>query len=93
MKQIRVTRNLGDGLPRYREGQVVDVSDEECDRLVSRGLAEVLRAVPPVADVVGIPPESIAPLEEGSVEHATEKLKMYRARQRRTKTEPINKEP
>ena len=79
MKRIRVLRNLGAGLPRLSEGQEVDVEDSDCQRLVDLGLAVLLRAVPPVADLIGVPPE------EGSVEHATEKLKAYRARARRAK--------
>lgn len=46
MKTIRVLRSTGNHLPRYAEGQVVDVPDHSADLLCELGLAEVIRAIP-----------------------------------------------
>lgn len=46
MKTIRVLRNTGGNLPRFNEGQVVDVSDETADLLCGLYLAELLKAIP-----------------------------------------------
>lgn len=46
MKTIRLVRNTGASLPRFTEGQVVDVPDETADLLCGLKLAELLKAVP-----------------------------------------------
>lgn len=47
MKTIRILRNTGNHLPRFTEGQVVDVPDETADLLCGLALAELLKTVPP----------------------------------------------
>lgn len=37
---IRVLRNLGQGLPPYKEGDEVDAKEDEAQMLIERGLAE-----------------------------------------------------
>ena len=37
--KIRVLRNLGKGLPPYKEGQIVDCPTEEAQALIDRKLA------------------------------------------------------
>lgn len=48
--RIKVLRNLGRGLPSYKEGQVVEVESAEGEKLCKLNLAEVveskLKAVP-----------------------------------------------
>lgn len=52
--RIQVLRNLGEGMPNYKERQVVDTSDDEGSMLVGKGLAvaldgserQVMRGVP-----------------------------------------------
>lgn len=48
--RIKVLRNLGRGLPSYKEGEVVDVEPAEAARLCKLNLAEVveskIKAVP-----------------------------------------------
>lgn len=39
MPRITVLRNLGAGLPDYKEGQTIDVSNEEAERLCGLKLA------------------------------------------------------
>ena len=46
MKTIRVLRNTGVHLPRFAEGQVVDVDDQTAELLCSLNLAELLKAIP-----------------------------------------------
>jgi hypothetical protein len=46
MKTIRVLRNTGNHLPRFAEGQVVDVPDQTADLLCGLNLAELLKTVP-----------------------------------------------
>jgi hypothetical protein len=66
MKRIKVLRSLGLGLPRFVEGQVVEVDDETCGQLIAAGLAELIRAVPDPGKVLeAVPPE--APLDMGDV--------------------------
>ena len=43
--KIRVLRNLGSGLPPFRENQVVDVGEEEAEALIGAGLAEAAAKV------------------------------------------------
>jgi hypothetical protein len=47
VKKIIVLRNTGADLPRFSEGQVVDVQDKVAELLCGLKLAEVLQAVPP----------------------------------------------
>ena len=37
--KIKVLRNLGSGLPAYKEGQVVEADSEICEKLCKLGLA------------------------------------------------------
>ena len=46
MKTIRIVRNTGADLPRFTEGQVVDVPDGTADLLCGLKLAELLRTIP-----------------------------------------------
>lgn len=46
MKKIRVLRNTGRHLPRFTEGQVVDVPDQTADLLCGLNLAELLETIP-----------------------------------------------
>lgn len=46
MKTIRVLRNTGNHLPRFTEGQVVDVPDETANLLCGLKLAELLKTIP-----------------------------------------------
>jgi hypothetical protein len=46
MKNVRVLRNTGANLPRFTEGQVVDVEDETAELLCGLNLAELLKAIP-----------------------------------------------
>lgn len=46
MKTIRIVRNTGADLPRFTEGQVVDVPDGTADMLCGLKLAELLRTIP-----------------------------------------------
>jgi len=43
--EITVLRNLGPGLPDYKEGQVVEVNDKEGDDLIKAGLA-LIKGIP-----------------------------------------------
>ena len=46
MKTIRVLRNTGVDLPRFTEGQVVDVPDDTANLLCGLKLAELLKTIP-----------------------------------------------
>lgn len=46
MKTIRILRNTGVDLPRFTEGQVVDVPDEAANLLCGLKLAELLKTIP-----------------------------------------------
>jgi hypothetical protein len=56
VKTIRVLRNTGSHLPRFTEGQVVDVADETAVVLCSLHVAEVLRTIP-VEPMKAVPEE------------------------------------
>lgn len=60
--QIKVLRNLGRGLPPYKEGQVVTVSDTVGADLVKRDLARVIEAIPKeertTPKIIGVPKTS-----------------------------------
>ena len=57
MKRIQVLRNLGLGLPRFTEGQTVEVDDQIGEQLIGMGLAVELLGVPPVGELLtGVPP-------------------------------------
>ena len=79
--RIKVLRNLGRGLPPYKENQVVEVDEAEGKRLVDAKLAvptdedeteDEIRAVPGTAAI------GRAKAPRGSVERATEDLKESR---------------
>ena len=46
MKRICVLRNTGSHLPRFTEGQVVDVPDEIAELLFGLKLAELIQTIP-----------------------------------------------
>lgn len=46
MKTIRILRNTGANLPRFSEGQVVNVQDSVADLLCGLAIAELLKAIP-----------------------------------------------
>jgi hypothetical protein len=46
MPKIKVLRNLGQGLPDYREGQTVQVSNEVADQLCGLSLATLAESTP-----------------------------------------------
>lgn len=52
---IRVLRNLGGDWPRWREGDTVEAADDTAAKLAAVGLAELIRAVPPEPEILGIP--------------------------------------
>jgi hypothetical protein len=46
VQTIRVLRSTGGNLPRFAEGQVVDVSDDTARLLCGLNLADVIKAIP-----------------------------------------------
>jgi len=46
MKKIRLLRSTGPSLPRFSEGQVVEVPEDTADLLCGLNLAEVIEMVP-----------------------------------------------
>jgi len=46
MKKIRLLRSTGPSLPRFSEGQAVEVPEETADLLCGLNLAEVIEMVP-----------------------------------------------
>lgn len=39
MRKVKITRNLGQGLPDYKEGEVVNVSNADAEELIKKGYA------------------------------------------------------
>ena len=58
--RVRVLRNLGRGLPDYREGQAVTVSEAEGKRLLSAGVVEIIEATPAKPTVKAVPTRTTA---------------------------------
>lgn len=74
MKVIKVLRSLGAGLPRFVEGQVVEVDDGTVNQLVSAGLADLIRTVPPRGDVlIAVPPDSTDPPADPAPDQESDK--------------------
>ena len=95
MKTVHVLRNTGAHLPRFAEGQVVDVDDQTAELLCSLNLAELLKAIPgePIKAIPENPTILAAELKLAEIKSRwTEDVAPLSKQKRHQKTKPESEE-
>ena len=77
--KIEVLRNLGPGLPKYLEGQVVEVDEKQGQELIDLGLA-VIKAIPKKPNITAPAPDPVDLTVENS-----DSMKRFKAKGRKPK--------